>query len=83
MEVQRSGRVNIVLHLIGVLILKVLGWRVEGEPPNEPKMIVTVAPHTSYWDYPLCLFVSYYFRIKAAWFGKSEMFEDRRYSYLS
>ncbi len=75
MEVQRPGRVNILLHLIGVAILKLLGWKVEGGPPDVPKVVVIVAPHTSNWDYPLALFISYYFRIKAAWFGKAEIFK--------
>ncbi len=75
MEVQRAGRVNIVFHLLGVALLKVLGWRVEGEPPDVPKVIVVVAPHTSYWDYPLALFVSWHFNFKGVWFGKAEIFK--------
>ncbi|MCK5861202.1 MAG: 1-acyl-sn-glycerol-3-phosphate acyltransferase, partial [Candidatus Hydrogenedentes bacterium] len=74
-EVQRPGRVNISLHLLGVFLLKILGWKVKGEPPDVPKVVVVVAPHTSYWDYPLALLVSWHFRIKGAWFGKAEIFD--------
>ena len=75
MEFQRVGRVNIVLHLIGVAILKILGWKVEGRVPDAPKYVVIVAPHTSNWDYPIALMISWKFRMKGAWFGKSQIFK--------
>jgi hypothetical protein len=31
-----------MIHLIGVAVLKVLGWKVEGEAPNVPKVVVIV-----------------------------------------
>lgn len=73
-EFQRTGRVNLLLHIIGVVFLKVLGWKVESEPPKVPKYVVIVAPHTSNWDYPLVLAISWYYRMKGAWLGKSEIF---------
>ncbi len=72
--VKQVGRVNIVFHILGVLMLKLLGWKVEGGPPDVPKVVVVIAPHTSYWDYPLALFVSWYFHFGGVWFGKSEIF---------
>lgn len=71
---QRPGRVNLLLHVIGVAFLKILGWKVESEPPKVPKYVVIVAPHTSYWDYPMALAISWYYRMKGAWFGKAEIF---------
>jgi hypothetical protein len=71
---QHTGRVNFFLHLIGVAFLKLLGWKVEGTPPSVPKYIVIVAPHTSNWDYPIALAISWYFRMKGAWLGKSDVF---------
>lgn len=32
-------------------ILKCKGWKTTGEIPNEPKMVVCFAPHTSNWDF--------------------------------
>lgn len=32
-------------------ILKCKGWKVVGEVPTEPKMVVCFAPHTSNWDF--------------------------------
>ena len=51
-----------------------MGWRVEGTPPTTPKYVVIVAPHTSNWDFPIALFISWYYRMKGAWFGKHEIF---------
>ncbi len=68
------GRVNILLHVIGCAILKCMGWRVEGTPPTTSKYVVIVAPHTSNWDFPMALFISWYYRMKGAWFGKHEIF---------
>ena len=31
-------------------ILRMSGWRVLGKLPNEPKLVVIGAPHSSYWD---------------------------------
>ncbi|HEX7817263.1 1-acyl-sn-glycerol-3-phosphate acyltransferase [Dyella sp.] len=32
------------------LVMRLRGWRLLGELPNEPKMVVIGAPHSSYWD---------------------------------
>ena len=32
------------------VLLRLSGWRLLGELPNEPKLIIIGAPHSSYWD---------------------------------
>lgn len=32
------------------VLLRLSGWRLLGELPNEPKLILIGAPHSSYWD---------------------------------
>lgn len=32
------------------VLLRLSGWRLLGEPANEPKLILIGAPHSSYWD---------------------------------
>lgn len=71
---QTSARINLLFHWIGRLILKILGWEVDGVPPKENKYVAIVAPHTSNWDFPMALFISYSYRIKGAWLGKSQIF---------
>jgi 1-acyl-sn-glycerol-3-phosphate acyltransferase len=43
-------RRNPVGKALGRLILRGLGWRVEGQLPDLPKFVIIGAPHTSYWD---------------------------------
>ena len=31
-------------------LLRLSGWKLLGELPNEPKLIIIGAPHSSYWD---------------------------------
>ena len=36
---------------IGRAALRLAGWRIEGNFPDEPQLVVAVAPHTSNWDF--------------------------------
>ncbi len=38
------------MRAVGRGVLGLLGWRVEGEVPDLPKLVIAVAPHTSNWD---------------------------------
>ena len=67
-------RIRKTQTLLGKFFLKLMGWKVEGGVPNLPKFIVLFAPHTSGWDLPLMLAVTYVFGIKGSWFGKQEIF---------
>ena len=44
----RAG--NFITRAIGSLMLKVLGWKMVGSLPNEKKLIIIGAPHTSNLD---------------------------------
>ena len=35
----------------GRTLLRVFGWRVEGEIPNHERLLIIGAPHTSNWDF--------------------------------
>ncbi len=59
---------------IGKLLLAILGWRREGAPPDLPQAVFIAAPHTSYWDMPLMLAVSWSLGIRPTWFGKDTVF---------
>ena len=56
------------------IFLKMLGWRVEGEIPDIKKFIIIAAPHTSTWDFPITLAVTFALKIKIYWMGKAVMF---------
>ena len=48
-SVPRRG--SAVLRTLGGGVLRALGWRIEGEIPDAPKLVIAVAPHTSNWDF--------------------------------
>lgn len=49
-------------------LLRLLGWKLVGQLPNEKKYVVIFAPHTSNWDFVLMLMVRFCFKMKVAFF---------------
>jgi 1-acyl-sn-glycerol-3-phosphate acyltransferase len=60
-------------RLIGRLYLRAFGWRVAGTLACR-RAVVIAAPHTSNWDLPFMLAVSYALGAKPSWLGKRELF---------
>ena len=44
-----------VSRWLGRTVLRVLGWRVEGQIPDLKRLLVIGAPHTSNWDFVLAM----------------------------
>lgn len=63
-----------VACLVGRLYLWLCGWRVEGALPPVAKAVVIAAPHTSNWDLPYMLAVSWVLGVRPSWLGKRELF---------
>lgn len=59
---------------LGRLLLRLMGWQVEGELPNKDKVILVVAPHTSNWDFVLGMAAKMALRLEANWLGKHSIF---------
>jgi 1-acyl-sn-glycerol-3-phosphate acyltransferase len=56
-------------------IFRVWGWKVTGSYRHDiPKLIVAVAPHTSYWDFPVGVLVRSALKINAKFAGKHTIF---------
>ncbi|MDF1505296.1 1-acyl-sn-glycerol-3-phosphate acyltransferase [Roseisolibacter sp. H3M3-2] len=55
-------------------MLRLLGWRVESAPPDLPKMVIVVAPHTSNWDFPVGVAAMFALDLAPRWFGKHTLF---------
>lgn len=51
-----------------------LGWTVEGDLPDLPKMVIIGAPHTSNWDFFLFLAAIRHFDIKVRFLAKHTLF---------
>jgi 1-acyl-sn-glycerol-3-phosphate acyltransferase len=71
-SVPRSG--GPIAKAIGTFGLKALGWRVEGDIPDHPRMVAIVAPHTSNWDFPVGLAARFALQLDASWLGKHTLF---------
>jgi 1-acyl-sn-glycerol-3-phosphate acyltransferase len=71
-QVPRTG--NRSSQWLGTSVLKMMGWRYQGQFPNCAKMIIAVAPHTSNWDFVIGLAVAFNLRLKISFFGKHSIF---------
>lgn len=74
-RVPRRG--NAFSRGLGRLILRIMGWKVVGNPPDEPRFIVTAAPHTSNWDGAIFLIAIVAMGLDLHWIGKHTLFEGR------
>jgi 1-acyl-sn-glycerol-3-phosphate acyltransferase len=61
-------------RLFGRFCLKILGWRLVGEMPDYPKVILVGAPHSSNWDFILAMCCSLACGIKLSYLMKKEAF---------
>jgi 1-acyl-sn-glycerol-3-phosphate acyltransferase len=59
---------------LGRFMMGIRGWRVEGEIPDVPKMVLIVAPHTSNWDFFTGIWVKLALRMGARFVGKHTLF---------
>ena len=55
-------------------MMRLLGWRIEGDLPDIPKMVIIGAPHTSNWDFFLFLGTIHHFHIRVKFLGKHSLF---------
>ncbi|WP_394781832.1 lysophospholipid acyltransferase family protein [Undibacterium sp.] len=66
--------VNAVMYWFSIGMLRLLGWKVDGTAPAEPKYVMIAAPHTSNWDFPVTLMVAFAMRLRLYWMGKQSLF---------
>lgn len=57
------------------LFVKSLGWRISGERPEEPKVMILGAPHTSNLDFLLTLALMHHFRLPLRYLIKDSVFK--------
>ena len=56
-------------------LLRLLGWRLEGElSPRAARCVVIAAPHTSNWDFPYTLLAAFALGMRIRWLGKASLF---------
>jgi 1-acyl-sn-glycerol-3-phosphate acyltransferase len=70
--VPRRG--NALARAFGRGLLRLLGWRVEGNFPDLPKFVVAVAPHTSNWDFVVGIAVAFALDLRLSYLAKHTLF---------
>lgn len=62
-------------RLLGRFTLTLLRWRIEGEFPDHPKLVLIAAPHTSNWDFVIGIAAKLAVGLSASWLGKHTIFK--------
>jgi 1-acyl-sn-glycerol-3-phosphate acyltransferase len=63
-----------MLRRLAVVALRLRGWRLSGEPPDLPKYLIVLAPHTCNWELLLGLLAAAGFGLRISWLGKHTIF---------
>lgn len=63
-----------VANFIGRTAMRLSGWRFAGELPDLPKFVITVAPHTSNWDFVIGVMALFTLDIRLNFIGKHTLF---------
>lgn len=64
-----------VLKFFSRTILKVIGWKLIGNPPQEKKFVAIGVPHTSNWDFPVALLCFSALGLRFNWVAKESLFK--------
>ena len=65
---------NRIAETLGGTVLKLMGWRIEGQLPALDKFVMIGAHHTSNWDFVVFIAAKFVLRVNARWFGKHSLF---------
>lgn len=66
--------IRTLLSWLSIFVLKMRGWRIEGRFPDISKYVLIAAPHTSNWDFPITLTMTFALKGKIYWMGKASLF---------
>ena len=72
-----------ILRKIGRFGINISGWTIKGKIPDEERIVLIAAPHTSNWDFILAMLAIFGLNIKVRWLGKHSIFKPGLKSFLS
>ena len=64
-----------ILRKIARFGINISGWTIKGKVPDEERIVIIAAPHTSNWDFILAMLAIFGLNIKARWLGKNSIFK--------
>ncbi|RMF15463.1 MAG: acyltransferase [Candidatus Dadabacteria bacterium] len=56
------------------MVLRWMGWKAAGAPPELDRYVLIAAPHTSNWDFILTKALAWYYDLDIRWMGKHTLF---------
>ena len=68
------GRWGGFFQWLGKAVLSSIGWQVTGNIPNEARLLIIAAPHTSNWDFILGISALFAINVNIKWLGKNSLF---------
>ena len=64
-----------ILRKIARFGINISGWTIMGKVPDEERIVIIAAPHTSNWDFILAMLAIFGLNIKVRWLGKNSIFK--------
>ena len=64
-----------ILRKIARFGINISGWTIKGRVPDEERIVIIAAPHTSNWDFILAMLAIFGLNIKVRWLGKNSIFK--------
>ena len=71
-SIPRRG--SALMRAVGRGVLRAMGWRIEGEIPDEPKLVIVAAPHTSNWDFVVGMAAMFALDLRLSFLAKHTLF---------
>ncbi len=69
------GNRSKLLRKFGRFGINMSGWSIKGKIPDEERIVLIAAPHTSNWDFILAMLAIFGLNIKLRWLGKHSIFK--------
>ena len=69
------GNRSQILRKIGRFGINISGWTIKGQVPDEERVVIIAAPHTSNWDFILAMLAIFGLNIKLRWLVKNSIFK--------
>ena len=69
-----ARRGGFIAKPLGRLLMRLSGWRFAGDLPDVPKVVISVAPHTTNWDFVVGVMALWALDIKISFLGKHTLF---------
>lgn len=70
--VRRGG---VLTKALGRFFYRAMGWKIAGQLPDVPKVVISVAPHTTNWDFVIGVLVLWALDVRISFLGKHTLFK--------